>query len=90
MLNFSVITDKCIKDMLCIPVCQKKAIHPKKEEPNYEGVKQLFINPKKCQSCGSCIAACQSGAIFAIEDLPEELRHFADINAAYYKKPALA
>ena len=56
------------------------------DETGYDDVKQLFINPKKCTSCGSCIAACESGAIFAIEDLPEELSHFAEINAAYYKK----
>ena len=86
MPSYSVITDKCIKDMLCVPVCLRKAIHPKKDEAGYEDVKQLFINPKKCISCGSCVAACESGAIFAIEDLPEELSHFAEINAAYYKK----
>jgi len=86
MPSYSVITDKCIKDMLCVPVCLRKAIHPKEEEPGFDNVKQLFINPKKCLSCGSCIAVCESGAIFAIEDLPEELHHFADINAAHYKK----
>ena len=86
MPSFSVITDKCIKDMLCISVCLRKAIHPKMDEAGYADVKQLFINPKKCLSCGSCVAACQSGAVFAIEDLPEELNHFAAINAAYFKK----
>jgi ferredoxin--NADP+ reductase len=86
MPNFSVITDKCIKDMLCIAVCQRKAIHPKQDEPGYADVKQLYINPKKCISCGSCISVCESEAIFSIEELPEELQHFAEINAAYYKK----
>lgn len=86
MASYSVITDKCIKDMLCVAVCQKKAIHPKKDEAGYADVKQLFINPKKCMTCGSCIAACESEAIFAIEDLPEELKHFAEINADYFKK----
>jgi len=86
MVSYSVITDKCNKDMKCIPVCQRKAIHPKKEEPGYDDVKQVYINPKKCQSCGSCIAVCENEAIFAIEELPEELHHFADLNAAYFKK----
>lgn len=86
MPNISVITDKCIKDFLCVPVCLKKAIHPKKDEPGVDAVKQLFINPKKCQSCGSCIAACQSGAIFEFDELPDELKHFAEINASYYRK----
>ncbi|MDR3725374.1 MAG: ferredoxin family protein [Terracidiphilus sp.] len=88
MPNISVITDSCIKDYLCVAVCLRKAIHPKKDEagaadPN---LKQLFINPKKCLSCGSCIAACQNGAIFDMPDLPPEKAHFAALNAAYYKK----
>ncbi len=86
MPNVSVITDKCIKDMLCVPVCLKKAIHPKKDEAGFDAVKQLFINPKRCQSCGSCIAACQSGAIFEFDELPDDKQQFAEINAAYFRK----
>ncbi len=86
MPSYSVITNKCIKDNLCVSVCLRKAIHPKTTEPGYADVKQLFINPKKCISCGSCVSACQSGAIFAIEDLPEEFQEYAAINAAYFKK----
>ncbi len=86
MPSYSVITDKCIKDMLCVSVCLRKAIHPKKDEAGYDNVKQLYINPKKCLSCGSCQAACQSGAIFSIEDLPDDMQQFAAINAAYFKK----
>jgi len=86
MPSFSVVTDKCIKDNLCVSLCLRKAIHPKKDEAGYDNVKQVFINPKKCLSCGTCITTCQSGAIFAIEDLPEELKHFAATNAAYFKK----
>lgn len=86
MPNISVITDSCIKDMLCIAVCQRKAIHPKKDEPDIENVKQLFINPKRCISCGSCISVCESNAIFEIEELPEDKKQFIEINAAYFKK----
>ena len=86
MPSFSVITDKCIKDMKCVSVCQKKAIHPKKDEAGYDNVKQLYINPKKCITCGSCVAICESGAVFAVEDLPEEMKHFVEVNADYYKK----
>ncbi len=60
MVSYSVITDKCVKDWKCVAVCQKKAIHPKKDEAGADSVKQLYINPKKCQSCGSCIAACEN------------------------------
>jgi ferredoxin len=86
MPSYSVITDKCIKDGLCIAVCLRKAIHPKKDELGFADVKQLYINPKKCLSCGSCVAVCENKAVFAIEDLPEELSHFAEINAAHFKK----
>lgn len=86
MASYSVITDSCIKDMHCVSVCLRKAIHPKQDEAGYDDARQLFINPKKCTSCGSCIAVCPTGAIYAIEDLPEELSHFAEMNAAYYKK----
>jgi ferredoxin len=86
MPNISVITDACTKDMLCIAVCQRKAIHPKKDAPEFDSVKQLFINPKKCISCGSCISVCESNAIFEFDDLPEDKKHFAEINAAFFKK----
>lgn len=86
MPSYSVITDKCTKDFKCVTVCQRKAIHPRKDEPGADTVPQLYINPKKCLSCGDCIAACEYKAIFSIEELPEELKHFAAINAAYFKK----
>ena len=74
------------QDMLCITVCLRKAIHPEKDEPGIEKARQLYINPKKCLGCGSCIAACPNGAIFEIEALPYELKDFAEINAAYSRK----
>ncbi|HUA99282.1 MAG TPA: 4Fe-4S binding protein [Terracidiphilus sp.] len=86
MPNVSVITDNCIKDMLCISVCLRKAIHPKQDESGFETVKQLYINPKRCMSCGSCIAVCKSNAIFDFPDLPEDKKQFAEINAAYFRK----
>ena len=86
MPSYSVITDRCKKDDKCITVCQRKAIGPKKDDPAYATFPQMYINPKKCLSCGDCIAACESKAIFAIEELPEELKQFAAINAEYFKK----
>ena len=84
MSNYSVITDKCIKDMLCIEVCPMEAIHPTADEPGFADATQLFINPDDCSGCGSCGAVCESMTIFDIDDLPDELKHFAGINAAYY------
>ncbi len=86
MHDFSVITDKCIKDMLCIDVCQTDAIQPVTADPRFAGATQLYIDPEKCISCGSCISVCECEAIFEIDELPENLRHFAEINAAYFLK----
>jgi NAD-dependent dihydropyrimidine dehydrogenase PreA subunit len=86
MPSVSVITDNCIKDMLCVAACQRKAIHPLETEPGWEAAKQLYINPKRCISCGSCIAVCESNAIFDLPDLPEDKQHFAELNAAYFRR----
>ncbi len=81
----SVITDACTKDFKCVAVCQRKNIRPRKDEPNSESVKQLFINPKRCLDCGSCISVCEAHAIFPIDELPPDKQHFAEINAAYFR-----
>jgi len=82
----SVIIDTCTKDNKCVAVCQRKNIHPRENEPDYALVKQLFINPKRCLACGSCISVCEHKAIFPADELPEDKKHFAEINAAYYRK----
>jgi len=81
----SVITDKCTKDNKCVAVCQRKNIHPREDEFDYAIVKQLFINPKRCLACGSCISVCESKAIYPLDELPEDKKQFAEINAAYYR-----
>lgn len=81
-----VITDACIKDELCIKACVRKAIHPKRDEPEFANVRQLFINPKKCLDCGTCAEVCESGAIFPVEELPEDKQQFIEMNAAFYRK----
>lgn len=81
-----VITDLCIKDWKCADVCQRKNIHPRRDEPGVDLVKQLFINPKRCLDCGTCASVCEQGAIFAIDELPEDKVQFAEINAAHFRK----
>src|SRR5574337_334598 len=39
-----VITDTCIKDLLCVEVCPTDCIHPKKEEPAFEAATQLYVS----------------------------------------------
>ena len=83
-----VITDACVKDWKCIAGCLKKAIHPRKEEAGADSVPQLYINPKKCTDCGTCLSVCENSAIFALDELPEDKVRFAEVNAAYYRKPS--
>ena len=40
-----VITDTCTKDELCVEACPVDCIHPKKDEPAFEEVKHLMIDP---------------------------------------------
>jgi ferredoxin len=79
-----VITDDCIKDLLCVSECATGAIRPAQDEPELETVPQLYINADECIECGACVSVCASDAIHAAEDLPPEKRHFIEKNAAFY------
>src|ERR1035441_272027 len=80
-----VITDSCIKDSLCVDVCPTDCIHPKQDEPGFEAATQLFVDPVECIDCGACVPACTSDSILAVDDIPEDKKHFIETNAAYYK-----
>jgi NAD-dependent dihydropyrimidine dehydrogenase PreA subunit len=79
-----VITESCIKDVLCVDVCPTDCIHPKKDEPAFETAAQMFVDPAGCIDCGACIPVCPTGSILSADDLPEESKAFAQKNAAYY------
>ena len=79
-----VITDNCIKDELCVEACPVDCIHPKKDEPGFETVTQLYIDPNGCIDCGACIPACGSDAIFAADDLPGDKKDYLEKNTAYF------
>src|SRR5688572_18240608 len=69
-----VITEPCInvKDAACIDVCPVDCIHPRKDEPGFEGVEQLFIDPEECIDCGACEPECPVNAIYPEDDVPAE------------------
>jgi len=79
-----VITDSCIKDLLCVDVCPTDCIHPKKDEPRFETETQLYVDPVECIDCGACVPVCTSDSIHPVDDLPDDLKRFADKNAAYF------
>jgi len=84
MRRYTVITDRCTLDLRCVSVCRRDAIHPTAMEAGFRSVRQLFINPRRCIGCGSCMSACEKDAIFEIAELPPNLLRFALANAAYY------
>src|SRR3954454_3056097 len=79
-----VITDSCIKDLLCVDVCPTDCIHPKKDEPAFETATQLYVDPEGCIDCGACVPICTSDSIQPADDLPQELVRFVDMNAKFY------
>ena len=74
-----VITEACIntKDKACVDVCPVDCI--------YEGPEQLFIHPDECIDCGACEPACPVSAIFSEDDVPDNLKVYAEINSLWYK-----
>jgi len=79
-----VITDTCIKDLLCADVCPTDCIHPKKDEPGFEAATQLYVDPVGCIDCGACVPVCTSDSIYLVDDLPDESKRFVDMNAVYF------
>ena len=81
-----VITDSCIKDLLCVDVCPTDCIHPKKDEPQFETATQLYVDPEGCIDCGACVPVCTSDSLHPIDDLSEDQKGFVATNAAFFGK----
>ena len=77
-----VITDACIgtKDRSCVDVCPVDCIH---DEGDVDQI--LYIDPDECIDCGACEPACPVSAIFAEDDVPDNLKAYVAINAQWYK-----
>ncbi len=70
-----VVTENCIRCKYtdCVDVCPTDCFH---EGPNF-----LVINPENCIDCSLCVTECPADAIFDENDLPEDQRHFIELNA---------
>lgn len=79
-----VITDKCVKDFLCVVECATGAIAPAAADPAAATVSQVYINPDECIDCGACAAVCESDAIHPEYDLPADKAGAAEANRAYF------
>ena len=81
-----VIAEPCIgtKDAACVDACPVDCIHPKKDEPQHTEKDMLYIDPVECIDCGACVPVCPVSAIFALDDLPEKWKEYAETNAKYF------
>ncbi len=81
-----VVTDLCTKCLACTKICPVTCIHPCEGEAGLDKLSQVFINPDECIDCGACASECPVAAIFPKDDLPDDKRGFAEVNAKHYKK----
>lgn len=75
-----IIAEPCIdvKDKGCIDVCPMDCIHGTDQD------RMLYIHPEDCIDCGACVPACPVDAIFPEADIPEQWKHYAQINTDYF------
>jgi ferredoxin len=75
-----VVTDNCIKCKYtdCVEVCPVDCFH---EGPNF-----LVIDPDECIDCTLCEPECPANAIYAEDNVPQDQRHFFELNAVLSKQ----
>ena len=83
-----VIAEPCIgtKDTACVEVCPVDCIHPKKDSTDHAAAIQLFIDPDSCIDCGACVPVCPVQAIYPQDELPDNFKHYTEINAKHFQK----
>ncbi len=74
-----IITEPCVgvKDASCVAVCPVDCIISTDADDMY------FINPDECIDCGACVPECPVNAIFAEEEVPDELKAWIPVNHQY-------
>lgn len=75
-----VVTDSCLRCKYtdCVEVCPVDCFR--------EGEHFLVIDPDECIDCNLCVPECPVDAIYAEDDVPENQKHFIELNAKLAKK----
>jgi ferredoxin len=76
-----VIAEPCIgeKNGACVDVCPAGCIHTTPDAP------QNYIDPAVCIECEQCVLVCPVNAVFLDVELPDEWKHFTDVNASFFR-----
>ena len=74
-----VVGENCIKckHTDCVEVCPVDCF--------YEGPNFLVIHPDECIDCALCIPECPVNAIFAEDDVPDNMSAYKEINGLWFK-----
>jgi len=77
-----VVTEACIqcKYTDCVSVCPMDCF--------FEGPNFLAIHPDECIDCSICVAECPVGAIVSDREIPDDQRHFIEINRVLARDPS--
>lgn len=70
-----VVTDNCraCRFTECVATCPVDCFHI--------GDDMLYIDPVECIDCAACIPACPVQAIYSEYDMPDNQRHWLEVNA---------
>ncbi len=70
-----VVTDNCkgCRFTDCVAVCPVDCFHSDDD--------MLYIDPAECIDCGACVPECPVEAIFDETQVPENQKHWTQINA---------
>jgi ferredoxin len=71
----TLVTDNCQRCRFtdCVTVCPVACFHGDDE--------MLYIDPDVCIDCSACVPECPVHAIYEEKDLPDDKRHWIEINA---------
>lgn len=79
-----VVTDPCkgCVNAYCKEVCPIDTFHI--------GPDRMVIDPDECIDCEACIAECPEEAIFYEDDVPQQWKHYVELNREMSKQWPLA